>query len=96
MKTYIAQRLGIAVLTLFGMSIVIFVLLRLAPGDIVDVLFSAAGYVNPVEKKAILQELGMDKPVLAAVPGLDRARSCAAISASRTATTYRPGRSSGR
>ena len=27
MKTYIAQRLGIAVLTLFGMSIVIFVLL---------------------------------------------------------------------
>jgi len=62
-KTYIAQRLGIAVLTLFGMSIVIFVLLRLAPGDIVDVLFSAAGYVNPAEKKAILQELGMDKPV---------------------------------
>ena len=62
MKTYIAQRLGIAVLTLFGMSVVIFVLLRLAPGDIVDVLFSAAGYVNPSEKKAILQELGLDKP----------------------------------
>ena len=61
-KTYIAQRLGIAVLTLFGMSVVIFVLLRLAPGDIVDVLFSAAGYVNPSEKKAILQELGIDKP----------------------------------
>ena len=62
MKTYIAQRLGIAILTLFGMSVVIFVLLRLAPGDIVDVLFSAAGYVNPTEKQAILKELGMDKP----------------------------------
>ena len=62
MKTYIAQRLGIAILTLFGMSVVIFVLLRLAPGDIVDVLFSAAGYVNPSEKQAILKELGMDKP----------------------------------
>jgi peptide/nickel transport system permease protein len=61
-KNYIAQRLGIAVLTLFGMSIVIFVLLRMAPGDIVDVLFSAAGYVNPSEKQAILQELGLDKP----------------------------------
>jgi peptide/nickel transport system permease protein len=61
-KTYIAQRLGIAVLTLLGMSVVIFVLLRLAPGDIVDVLFSAAGYVNPDEKQAILQELGLDKP----------------------------------
>jgi peptide/nickel transport system permease protein len=61
-KTYIAQRLAIALLTLLGMSIVIFILLRLAPGDIVDVLFSAAGYVNPGEKKAILQELGLDKP----------------------------------
>ena len=56
------QRLGIALLTLLGMSIVIFVLLRLAPGDIVDILFSAAGYVNPGEKQAILKELGMDRP----------------------------------
>jgi peptide/nickel transport system permease protein len=62
-KTYIAQRLAIAVLTLLGMSIVIFALLRLAPGDIVDILFSAAGYVNPSEKQAILKELGMDRPL---------------------------------
>jgi len=62
-RSYIAQRLGIAVLTLFGMSIVIFVLLRVAPGDIVDVLFSAAGYVDPEEKQAILKELGLDKPI---------------------------------
>ena len=62
MKTYVAQRLGIAVLTLFGMSLVIFALLRLAPGDIVDILFSSAGYVNASEKQAILRELGMDRP----------------------------------
>ncbi len=62
MKTYIAKRLAIAVLTLLGMSIVIFVLLRLAPGDIVDILFSTAGYVNESEKQAILKELGMDRP----------------------------------
>jgi peptide/nickel transport system permease protein len=62
-KTYIAQRLAIAVLTLLGMSLVIFALLRLAPGDIVDILFSAAGYVNPSEKQAILKELGMDRPL---------------------------------
>jgi len=61
-KTYIAQRLLIALLTLFGMSLVIFALLRLAPGDIVDILFASAGYVNPSEKQAILQELGMDRP----------------------------------
>jgi len=61
-KTYVAQRLTIAVLTLLGMSIVIFVLLRLAPGDIVDILFSTAGYVSPAEKQAIMKELGMDRP----------------------------------
>jgi peptide/nickel transport system permease protein len=62
MKTYITQRLAIAVLTLVGMSIVIFLLLRLAPGDIVDILFSTAGYVDPSEKAAIMKELGLDRP----------------------------------
>ncbi len=62
MKTYVAQRLVIAFLTLLGMSMVIFTLLRLAPGDIVDILFSTAGYVSPSEKQAIMQELGIDRP----------------------------------
>jgi len=62
-KTYLAQRLGIAALTLFGMSVVIFVLLRIAPGDIVDILFSTGGYVNPSERAAIEKELGLDKPI---------------------------------
>jgi peptide/nickel transport system permease protein len=61
-KTYLFQRLGIAVLTLVGMSVVIFGLLRLAPGDIVDILFASAGYVNEGEKQAIMRELGMDRP----------------------------------
>ncbi len=63
MRTYVAHRLGIAVLTLFGMSVVIFVLMRLAPGDIVDILFAAAGYVNEADKKLIMQELGIDQPI---------------------------------
>jgi peptide/nickel transport system permease protein len=62
-RTYLAQRLAVAVLTLLGMSLVIFVLLRLAPGDIVDVLFSTAGYVDPSEKRTIMRELGLDRPV---------------------------------
>ena len=63
MKTYAAQRLAIAGLTLLGMSMVIFVLLRVAPGDVVDILFATAGYVNPGEKQAILKDLGLDQPV---------------------------------
>jgi peptide/nickel transport system permease protein len=62
-KTYIAQRLGIAVLTLVGMSVVIFLLLRLAPGDIVDILFAAAGFVDPAARQEIMRELGLDRPI---------------------------------
>jgi peptide/nickel transport system permease protein len=63
MKTYVAQRLGIAILTLLGMSLVIFGLLRLAPGDIVDILFAAAGYVDPAARTEIMRELGLDQPL---------------------------------
>jgi peptide/nickel transport system permease protein len=45
------------------MSIVIFVLMRLAPGDIVDILFATGGYVNDADKKLIMQELGIDRPM---------------------------------
>lgn len=45
------------------MSVVIFVLLRLAPGDIVDILFSSAGFVNPAAKEEIAHELGLDQSI---------------------------------
>ncbi len=45
------------------MSIVIFVLLRLAPGNIVDILFAAGGYVNDADRLHIEQELGLDRPL---------------------------------
>jgi peptide/nickel transport system permease protein len=64
-KGYIAQRLTIGIVTLLGMSIVIFLMLRLAPGNIVDILFSTGGYVNPSERLAIEKELGLDKPIWA-------------------------------
>ena len=60
---YLLQRVATAFLTLFGMSVVIFVLLRLTPGNIVDILFSAAGFVNPEAKEEIARELGLDQPI---------------------------------
>jgi len=64
-KVYLARRLGIAVVTLLGMSIVIFALMRLAPGNIVDIIFESAGYVNPADKKLLEEELGIDRPLVA-------------------------------
>jgi peptide/nickel transport system permease protein len=49
--------------TLLGMSMVIFVLLRLAPGNIVDILFATGGYVSESDKQLIMKELGLDRPV---------------------------------
>jgi peptide/nickel transport system permease protein len=63
MRGYIVKRLLIALVTLVGMSMVIFVLLRLAPGNIVDVLFESAGYVDQADKKQLERELGVDRPI---------------------------------
>ena len=63
MPVYLFQRFITAFLTLFGMSVVIFVLLRLVPGNIVDILFSSAGFVNPAAKQEIAHELGLDQPI---------------------------------
>src|SRR6516165_12000323 len=50
-------------LTLFGISVIIFVMLRVAPGNIADILFDAAGFVDPTEKAQIMKDLGLDKPM---------------------------------
>ncbi len=63
MRTYVIQRLLIAVVTLLGMSVLIFVLMRLAPGNITDIIFESAGYVDAQDKKLLEQELGIDKPI---------------------------------
>src|SRR5437588_1228606 len=50
-------------ITLFGISIIIFMLLRLTPGNIADILFDAGGFVDPADKARIESDLGLDKPI---------------------------------
>jgi peptide/nickel transport system permease protein len=61
--TYVIKRFLLMILTLIGMSILIFVLLRLVPGNIVDILFDSAGMVDPAQKAEIEAELGLDLPI---------------------------------
>ena len=63
MRSYITKRLFIAAVTLVGMSMVIFVLMRLTPGNIVDIIFESAGYVDQADKKQLERELGIDQPI---------------------------------
>jgi peptide/nickel transport system permease protein len=60
---YLVRRFLLMIVTLFGISVIIFFLLRVVPGNIVDILFDSAGMVNPAEKLKIEKELGLDKPI---------------------------------
>lgn len=63
MLSYLIQRLLLMILTLFGVSIVIFLLLRIVPGNIADILFDSAGLIDPAEKAKIVADLGLDLPL---------------------------------
>jgi peptide/nickel transport system permease protein len=61
--SYLVRRFGLMLITLFGISVIIFMLLRLTPGNIADILFDAGGFVDPADKARIEAELGLDKPI---------------------------------
>ncbi len=63
MSTYLVRRFFLMLLTLFGVSVIIFVMLRLLPGNIADILFDSAGFVDPAEKMRLEAELGLDLPI---------------------------------
>jgi peptide/nickel transport system permease protein len=60
---YLVRRFGLMLITLFGISVIIFMLLRMTPGNIADILFDAGGFVDPADKARIEAELGLDKPL---------------------------------
>jgi peptide/nickel transport system permease protein len=60
---YLVRRFGLMLVTLFGISVIIFCLLRLTPGNIADILFDAGGFVDPADKARIEHSLGLDKPI---------------------------------
>src|SRR6202030_2627836 len=64
MGSYLIRRLLLMVLTLFGISVLIFVLLRVVPGNIADILFDAAGMVSAAEKQKLESELALDKRIV--------------------------------
>jgi peptide/nickel transport system permease protein len=67
-RTYVLRRLLLFVPTLLGASLLIFVLMRLVPGDIAEILVyqtgSEASAVQKQQITAIRHELGLDRPVV--------------------------------
>ena len=63
MGTYLIRRFLLMLLTLFGISVLIFTMLRLVPGNIADIVFNAAGMIDVAEKAKLEKELGLDRPI---------------------------------
>ncbi len=64
MGSYLIRRFFLMLLTLFGISVLVFTMLRVVPGNIADILFDAAGMIDVAEKGKLEKELGLDKPIV--------------------------------
>ncbi|MDP2600969.1 MAG: ABC transporter permease [Deltaproteobacteria bacterium] len=64
MRLYILKRLLLMIPTLFGVAVLIFLLIRVAPGDIVELKYAGQGAYAPPEAIASERaQLGLDKPL---------------------------------
>jgi peptide/nickel transport system permease protein len=63
LATYLIRRLFLMLLTLFGISLLVFVMLRVVPGNIADILFDSAGMIDTAEKANLERQLGLDRPI---------------------------------
>ena len=75
--TYLLRRALLSVPTLIGVTVLIFVAMRVIPGDPIAMITSESGLnyaLSDEEINAVRHSLGLDKPVLRAIPGLDGRR----------------------
>jgi peptide/nickel transport system permease protein len=64
MAEYVARRLLLGVLTAFLVSLLIFALLRIAPGDVVDAILGGEGELYSDEvRQTLRQQLGLNRPL---------------------------------
>ncbi|MBE7197443.1 MAG: ABC transporter permease [Parafilimonas terrae] len=65
MLRYIAERILLMIPTLFGVAVLIFFMLRVVPGDIVEIkLRSEGGQVTQAQIETERTRLGLDKPLM--------------------------------
>ena len=63
MREYILRRLVVAVLLVFSIGTAVFLMIRLVPGDVVEIMLSE-GNANPELIQARREALGLTRPAL--------------------------------
>ncbi len=65
MRTYLTKRLLLIVPTLFGVAAVVFVIMRVIPGDVTLLILGGdqTGRIDPQQVAAMRQQLGLDQPL---------------------------------
>src|SRR6266478_4301442 len=65
MSTYIAKRILLIVPTLLGAAALVFLIMRVIPGDVALLIFGgdAGGHIDPKQLAAMRQRLGLDQPL---------------------------------
>ena len=64
MGTYLVRRTLLLAVTVFGVSIIIFALMRVVPGNIADILVDSAGIIDDAQKHKIEHDLGLDRSLV--------------------------------
>jgi len=60
---YLVRRGLWTIVALLGVSVLIFLLVRLLPGTIVDILTGTEGQLSAAQKAAVMHEFGLDQPL---------------------------------
>ena len=62
MRKFLLQRFAHALTILLGISALVFVLVELAPGDVVDAMIKPESVVTPGLREQLRRQLGLDEP----------------------------------
>ena len=63
MQRYIIRRVVLMIPTLFGLTFLVFIMVRLVPGDIVALIAGDFGSTSPEVRQAILADFGLDQNI---------------------------------
>src|SRR5688500_13864666 len=65
MRRYLLRRLAGALITLIGVAVLVFILLRVLPGDEITARFGIeSGSLTPTQRESLERYYGLDKPLL--------------------------------